>query len=60
LRSVLGLGAVFAFGSAVSVLASAAVVFFDRPRPPRLPRRRLGLVVLDCPASSAGSVLTGL
>ena len=61
LRSVLGaLVAVFAFGWAVSVLASAAVVFFDRPRPPRLPRRRLGLVVLDCPASSAGSVLTGL
>jgi hypothetical protein len=54
------LAAVFAFGSAVSAFVSAvAAVFFDRPRPPRLPRRRLGLVLLDCPASSAGSVLTG-
>ena len=52
--------AVFAFGSAVSLFASAvAAVFLERPRPPRLPRRRLGLVLLDCPAASAGSVLTG-
>ena len=60
-RSVLGARvAVFAFGSAVSLFASAvAAVFLERPRPPRLPRRRLGLVLLDCPASSAGSVLTG-
>jgi hypothetical protein len=59
--SVLGaLVAVFAFGcGADSVFASAVAVFRVRPRPPRLPRRRLGLVVLDCPASSAGSVLTG-
>ena len=37
-----------------SVLASAVAVFRGRPRPPRLPRRRLGLVLLDCPASSGG------
>ena len=51
------LGAVF--GSGASVFASAVAVFFERPRPPRLPRRRLGLVLLDCPASAAGSVLRG-
>src|SRR5207244_4950192 len=39
--------------------ASAVAVFFEPPRPPRLPRRRLGLVLLDCPASAAGSVLRG-
>src|SRR5262249_57771205 len=43
-----------------SVFAPAvAAGFFDRPRPPRLPRRRRGLVVLDCPASAAGSGVTG-
>src|SRR6476620_3662531 len=55
--------AVFVLGGAASVLAvavdAAVVVFFERPRPPRLPRRRLGLVLLGCPASPAGSVLTG-
>src|SRR5438034_590458 len=60
LRSVFGtLAAVFVFGCGASVFASAVAVFFKRPRPPRLPRRRLGLVLLDCPASSAGSVLRG-
>src|SRR5881628_2375950 len=60
LRSVFGaLVAVFAFGSGASVLASAVAVFRGRPRPPRLPRRRLGLVLLDCPACPAGSVLRG-
>jgi len=60
LRSVFGaLVAVFAFGSGASVVASAVAVFRGRPRPPRLPRRRLGLVLLDCPAFPAGSVLRG-
>src|SRR5207249_2881073 len=48
-----------AFGSAFSAVASAGLR--GRPRPPRLPRRRLGLVVLDCPASSwAGCAITDL
>src|SRR5437764_5539303 len=59
-RSVFGaLVAVFALDGGASVFVSAAVLR-ERPRPPRLPRRGLGLVVLvDCPAESAGSVLTG-
>src|SRR5262249_23106629 len=59
----------FSFASACSAFVSACLAFasleavaglFDRPRPPRLPRRRRGfVVVLGCPASGAGSGVTG-
>src|SRR5207244_3792791 len=59
-RSVLGaFVAVFVFDAGASVFVSAVAVLRGRPRPPRLPRRRLGLVTVDCPAGPAGSMLTG-
>src|SRR6266511_1749022 len=59
-RSGFGAGlASAASAAAASAFGSAVAVFRVRPRPPRVPRRRLGLVAVVCPASSAGSAITG-